>query len=61
MNLRATSSLPMPLSPVIRTFASDRATRSISSRSSREGRTDPINCAARSNRMRRPIPPDGDG
>src|SRR5688572_12328973 len=31
---RATTSLPTPLSPVIRTFASDRATRMTSSRSS---------------------------
>src|SRR5262245_12477302 len=31
---RATTSLPAPLSPVIRTFASERATRSISALSS---------------------------
>src|SRR5262249_33744368 len=38
----ATSSLPTPLSPVISTFASDRATRSISSASSRMGELSPM-------------------
>src|SRR5262245_16823395 len=40
----ATSSLPLPLSPVTSTLASEGAMRSTSCRSSRMGRLSPISC-----------------